>query len=243
MIAEINDITLFSDNENIGIELIYATEPKGTITKIFLERYEVPKKAENVAGLRDVVDQQSVMQYLGTETAYMSTQLHMGGGDVFVEGKLIDITNAIDDQFPFIIDDAADRDKNYYIYRILSLGENEYEKSTRYVVGFDEYDALIDNEELPDYEYIRFLDKADVREMVPDNTDAVIEWGNGNSFFLETFRHRRRSEHEAFKHSSYETRAWIDFHFLSKILDREKGFIEDTTEGVQDETKFHTKYL
>lgn len=218
MEREVAEISLFPHGESsIGISLIYNQNPSTDITHVLVERYEVPKRdLEKVAGIRDVISQQSVLQYMGGEAARMSKEFQMGGGDIFTDANMIDITSGVEQEFPLIIDDGADRDENLYVYRLLNYGQN-YESSTRYVVGLELIKPVIDNEDLPDSHLIAFMDRDEIEDILPENTDSLITWANERSLFLETYRLRERGEIPEFKFSSYLTRAWIDLVFIKEL--------------------------
>jgi len=228
MIREVIDIGLFPVEDNVGITLTYSPTSNSNLTKVLLERYEISLTDEDkINAIKDVIDQQSVQVYIGSNTAYMSTLFHMGGGDIFTDADIIDITAGTERLHDFIIDDISNRNNNMYVYRVLNYGNNRYESSTKYVAGLILYEPPIDNPNLPDSEYIGYLDIDELEELMPGNVDGLIAWASGRSLFHETYRLRHRGEIESFKFSSYSTRGWINLYMLSKMMNHSEDLINN----------------
>jgi len=230
----IDDITLSKSGTDITINLSYSedTLPENSeIKSVLLERYIIPKTDEYMPELKNALHYQGVVQYLGVVTAHMSKTLAMGGGNIGIEPTLIDITKAWQNMYPKIVDTGTDTDEYVYLYRIVTYGTQEYEKDTRFVAGLDPYEPILYNDKIRDIDYIRFIDRQDLEELLPDNADAIIQWINGKSYFHETYRLRKLGEHESYKFSSYWQRAWMSLYFLKHILD----ITEQKIYGVQED--------
>lgn len=191
--------------------ILYNTLPKTPITKILLEKYEIDvKDTSNMKAVKDAIDQQQVMPYIGANTSYISSLFPMGGGDIYVEAKLIEITKAAANEYPFIIDTDTDTINKRYVYRVLNYAPG-YESATRYVSGLSIYEPLVPPRESAPY--VEFLDMEDYEELLPDNALALIEWLKYMSLFHETYRLRSAGEIEDFKFSTYKQRAWMSMVF------------------------------
>lgn len=236
-----SDITLLQDPAGISIEITYSDielEDGVEIVKVLLERYEVPKEEDVLNKLKDVVFRQQVLQYLGGKTAYMSSVFGMGGGDLSIDPDLIDITLALDNEYPRIVDTGIDQASNFYLYRIITYGSPDFEMATRYVAGLDTFEADIKNVELIEAEYVKFLDSADIEKIFPDNVDGLLTWANEGSFFHETYRLRSKGEYESFKFSTFWQRAWMGIHYLKTMLD----ITEQEIDGIRSVVDvIHTK--
>lgn len=215
------DLTLGKKNGNVQINFLKSKDiPNGiTLTKILLERYEIPKEDERLAELKQAVDYQSVMQHTGEPTAYLSKVFWSGGAYVDSKVDLIDISNAIENKFKYIIDVDSDLEKNLYLYRILTYGNTGWEYATRYVAGYLEYTPLVNipEDSSAENEFLRWLDRSDIAAVAPDNVEGFVKWLTCRSLFHETYHLRYRGEVEDFKFSTYESRAWLLMHMMYRI--------------------------
>jgi hypothetical protein len=218
------DLTLARKNGNVQIKfLITKNIPQGVnIVKILLERYTVPLVDENLADLKGVVENQSVLQHTGEPTAYSSKVFWSGGSYLGSKAELIDITSAIENKYPYLIDVDSDLSGNLYLYRIIAYGSAGWEYATRYVAGYIDYSPLINipESDSPENEFLRWLDVTDIEAVAPDNVAGIVEWLTCRSLFHETYKLRYRGEIEDFKFATYESRAWLLMHLMYYIHQR-----------------------
>ena len=102
----IDDISFLSrQSDGLGISLIYSNVELKDIEleKVLLERAYIPKLETHVKGLKDVIEQQTVLRSLGEDTAYISNVFSIGGGDLQIESKFVDITKAWENQYDYIV--------------------------------------------------------------------------------------------------------------------------------------------
>lgn len=232
----ITSITITEEvTAGLGIVLGYSevTLPENVVVeKVLLERYVIPKQSVYMGGLKQAIEEQTVLQHLGAETAVISKLFSMGGGDVQVEGKFIDITKAWTNNYPLIVDSEIDIDNFIYLYRVSSYGKPDYELATRYVTGVLRVPGPITNEKIREYEYVKFLDNEDLLGIFPDNLAGFVKWINSQSLFHETYRLRPRGEIESFKFSSYYQRAFIIKTLIEYMGNKNEEYVELLESGV-----------
>lgn len=236
----IGDITFIKAvPEGLGIRLEYTNIPQLdnlTITKVILERYEIPKSL-NLIGLKQAIEEQTVQVHIGTSTSFVSRVFSLGGGDVGVEAKLIDITKAWQKNYPMIVDSGLDEISYIYLYRIITYALPNYELATRYVTRVSGLDSLITNENFRDYEYIKFLDRKDFTDISVnginlENYEGIIKWINGDSIFHDTYRLRKRGEIESYKFTKYYQSAWMADYFIDFLTKLNTNYSYTLSEGL-----------
>ena len=235
----IDNISLSKVRKGIALNISYSGNEKDAadVTNVLLERYEVPKNNEHLKGLKDVIYYQTVLQYIGMSTANMSGLFGFGGGDIAIEPDIIDITSAWEGLYPKIVDSEVDIENNMYLYRILTYATYDFEYATEYVAGITEHLPEFYNPDIPDGEYIKFLDSKDIESIFPDNIEGIKRWIQNRSFFHDTYRLRYKGEHESFKFSTYWQRAWMGLQFINNIADSNDTLL-DSVEG--DINEFYT---
>lgn len=218
------DLTLSKKNGNVLIKFLLGKNiPTGvTVRKVLLERYAVPIEDEQLADLKNAVELQSVMQHVGEDTAITSKVFWSGGAYLGQKVGLIDITEAVEKKYPYLIDVDTDLTSHLYFYRIITYGSPTWEYATRYVAGYLDYTPLVNIpiDDSPENEFLRWLDLTDIESVAPDNALGFAEWLTCRNLFHETYKLRYRGEVEDFKFSTYESRAWLLMHMMYKIHER-----------------------
>ena len=208
----IADINLFRRGNNNAIRLVFNNDlpDEEPFQKALLERHVVNlSDSVRVQGIIEALAAQQPILYMDSNLSFLSTLLVPGLGDIFVDPDIIDISDAVTNEYPYIIDDDSEVGTTIALYRIMTYAGTSWEYATKYIAGMQGLGALIETDDnIEDNEIIDFLNRDDILDIVPNNDEGVIQWLRDNSFSFETYRLRQYGEVESFKFTKKYQSAW-----------------------------------
>lgn len=224
----VSDLSLLRDGTKIKLIPAYSdavSEVPVDVKKVIIEKYELDITSDNLKELRKSVDLQQVLQHSGINTAYSTKVFHSGGGNVYKEPYLIDVTYGVERSYPYFIDSVSDIDNKVYLYRIISYGTNTYEFATRYVAGIMNDTTFFDSKN----PYINYLDRQDIIDILPEgNVEGLRVWVKYMALFHENFKLRFFGEVEDFKFNVHLSRAFMNTYFLTELARRIHNYTLNT---------------
>lgn len=255
----VRDFEIESYNDVHPKIILFKGEFAEDIAKILLLRFRLDFQMEingveyeGMYFVRQALDQQGVMQYIGSNTGLVSAVFHVGGQPVPVQGHIIDITSqAQNPNTSYIVDTYIDIRQHVFIYRIINYSYPNAEIATRYAGGLllpsgvfmetpsdteeiplDEEDTVVTVPVQEPSDERNYFSPNELEELFPENHAAVTAWAKENSLFRETYKLRKRGIIEQHKLNSYISRNFVCLDMLFKVQDKIDSLQQQIETGI-----------